>query len=72
MKTITADTYNIEYILVQQKDAILFLINQGKLVEAQAALDVLTPLWMVADYDYKVHELRKRINDYPYTFQHEE
>jgi hypothetical protein len=49
-------------MLVAQKDAIFQLINNGQTIAAQAALDVVTPMWNIFTYDYKVREVQARIN----------
>lgn len=58
-----ADSYQIENILVAQKDKIIRTINDGNLVAAYAMLSVLTPLWENCHYGYKVKEIEKRLQD---------
>lgn len=48
-------------LLVEQKNAILSLINENRLTEATAVLAVLQPLWESEGYGYKLHELQARI-----------
>ncbi len=53
--------YNIENILVKQKDLILFQINMGRIEAAAKMLHVVSDLWDLADYKYKRLELEQRI-----------
>ncbi len=58
-----SDSAELDNLLVAQKDAIIALINAGKLAEATATLDILAPLWEAAHYGYKTAEMRRRIAD---------
>jgi hypothetical protein len=49
-------------LLVHQKDAIIDLINNGQTIAAQAALAVVSELWIAHSYEYKIRELTERIN----------
>ena len=52
----------LDNILVAQKNRILWLINEGFLTEARAALDVLFPLWSACGYLYKKEEIEARLS----------
>ena len=53
----------LDNILVGQKNKILWLINEGFLSEARAALDVLFPLWSACGYLYKREEIERRLTE---------
>ena len=55
--------YNIENELVNQKNAILALVNAEDYERALSALALLEPLWITCEYGYKARELRQRIRD---------
>ncbi len=48
-------------VLVMQKNALLALINEGKLEEAVRILNFLAPTWQAGNYGYKVREIKERI-----------
>lgn len=48
--------------LVRQKDRIIDLIDNGKIPEAQAALNVVEEMWAAASYSYKFKELVTRLD----------
>lgn len=47
--------------LVRQKNKIIELINDNKIEQAKAALEVVTEMWETNSYGYKVKELNERI-----------
>jgi hypothetical protein len=51
----------LDNILVGQKNRIFWLINSGFFSEAQAALDVVRPLWEASSYSYKIKEIESRL-----------
>ncbi len=53
----------MDYILIRQKDRILNYLENGQIIEAKAALEVLQELWSVTSYSYKFDELHKRLVD---------
>jgi hypothetical protein len=53
--------------LVQQKDAILRILNGGDAFGAKIALNVVEPFWRSVDYGYKVDEIRARIRVSEYS-----
>lgn len=59
----TIDETQTDNILVRQKDRIIKLVNDGKLNEAFAALNVVREFWYTVDYGYKIVEIEKRIAD---------
>jgi len=56
-----AENYQIENILVAQKNLIISMINDGKISSAYAMLMVVRELWENCDYGYKVKEIDNRI-----------
>ena len=65
----TKDTYNIENVLVEQKNSILSLLKNNKPAEALASLAVVADLWRLTDYGYKLREIAEQIqNDYKETY----
>ena len=71
--------YDIENILVHQKDRILTIIAQAEGVytadeeihEAGIMLEIVKELWHACDYGYKWKELKARIEDW-YVWQSEQ
>lgn len=49
--------------LVRQKNKIIELINDNKIEQAKAALEVVAEMWEANKYGYKVKELNERIAD---------
>ncbi len=47
--------------LVQQKNELLTLVNDGQYEQASTILDFLTPSWTAQGYGYKVKEIKERI-----------
>lgn len=58
----TIDEVTTDNVLIHQKDAIIRLINDGKLVEAGIALGIVREFWQSVDYGYKVREIEARIS----------
>jgi hypothetical protein len=50
----------LDNILVEQKNALIRMIDSGEINEALAALRILRPLWQRLQYDYKYLELQNR------------
>lgn len=48
--------------LVKQKNMIIKMINEDRILEAQSMIEVVTPMWIACDYGYKVKELIDRID----------
>lgn len=55
------DEATLDNILIHQKDYIIFLINQERLIEARSALACVAKLWNACDYTYKIEEMNNRI-----------
>ena len=55
--------YLIENVLVDQKDRILRLIDNGYDRESLAALETVADLWRVADYGHKLREVCERMQE---------
>lgn len=51
----------LDNLLVHQKNYILTLINDGRLAEAQVALQTVAELWSCCNYAYKEREIQARI-----------
>lgn len=51
----------LDNLLVRQKDLIIHLLNNEKFVEAETCLQLVTELWSACNYDYKLRELRVRM-----------
>jgi hypothetical protein len=52
------ELYQVKNYLVDQKERILLLINEGFCEEATVLLDFVAPLWIAIGYGYKVKEIR--------------
>lgn len=53
--------YDIENILVEQKNKILHLCNEGQYDTVVCLLAFVTPLWEKCEYGYKIQEIKERI-----------
>ncbi len=60
---LTLPESDLSNLLVAQKNAIYTLVHDGKYAEAEAALDVVSELWRIADYGYKIGEVHHAIKD---------
>ena len=55
--------YDIENILMNQKDAVRELIHDGEYDKAMDRLETLRELWEECDYQYKLRELLRAIDE---------
>ncbi len=55
--------YFIENQLVDQKNVILELVNEGQYDKALMLLDFASGLWQQCGYGYKIKEIRQRVKD---------
>jgi hypothetical protein len=56
---------SIDFILIRQKDYIISLIDNHRLVEARCCLRTVSELWLANNYEYKLNELAQRIRNSP-------
>jgi hypothetical protein len=62
---INYNDHQLDFILIRQKDYIISLIDNRRLVEARCCLRTVSELWLANNYEYKLNELAQRIRNTP-------